>query len=100
MILSKDEKTVLREIRDDTKESSLSRPRKVSAARSLHMKGLVRCWFETGDNLRFAELTNMGKAYFENNPKLRNPITSTQISLIALATSILAALISLIALFK
>jgi len=47
--------------------------------RSLDRKELVRCAFVEGGGVEDVRLTNAGRDYLADNPKLRNPVNWTLI---------------------
>lgn len=55
-----------------------------SAIRSLDNQGLVRSAYVEGGGVEDARLTNYGKEYIADNPKLRNPVNWKAITAIAL----------------
>lgn len=56
----------------------------IAAVRSLDNQGLVRGAYVEGGGVEDARLTNYGKAYIADNPKLRNPVNWKDITAIAL----------------
>lgn len=64
--------------------------------RSLQDKGLAKCAFIEGGELEGVTLTNAGKSYIRNNPKLKNPTDCSKVAAIA---GIIAAIASITALF-
>ena len=66
-----------------------------AAIRSLDRQGLVRGAYVEGGNVEDARLTNYGKEYIADNPKLRNPVNWMAITAIAL-TGLLLCIILLV----
>lgn len=68
-------------------------------ARELQSHGLAFCHEEEGGNVEVVHLTDYGKSYLEDNPRLRNPvdwkwIITTTLTAIAAIGSILALFIA------
>ena len=59
-----------------------------TAVRSLDAQGLVRGAYLEGGGVEGARLTNMGKEYLADNPKLRNPVNWGKVAAIAAIVSI------------
>lgn len=55
-----------------------------AAIRSLDNQGLVRGAYVEGGGVEDARLTNYGKEYIANNPRLRNPVNLVAITTVAL----------------
>lgn len=92
--LNKDEKAVLRLLQSGVGNCPDTYPRHLFTAcvNSLERKGLAKGAWATGREECTAEITNLGIAYLEVNPSLRNPIdwekTATFASIVALAMSL------------
>lgn len=92
--LSKREKHVLMSVRNGWTRGlgELDRP----AIESLRARGLVKGIFtEQGDPLRI-DLSELGKAYLFENPRLRNPINWSAFAAIAAAISSVGVILGLI----
>lgn len=66
-----------------------------AAVRSLDHQGLVRGAYVEGGGVEDARLTNYGKEYIADNPKLRNPVNWVAITTVAL-TGLLLCIILLV----
>lgn len=96
--LSKTEKKVLLIVDKFNGKCPYTYPRHTfnSSVRSLERKGLVKGAYIEGGEVEAARLTNEGKQYLCENPRLSNP---TDWGKIAAITGIIALIISIIALF-
>jgi len=71
-----------------------------TALHSLHSKGLVYCAFVEGGDVEDARLTNLGRDYLADNPKLCNPVNWILIwSAVGAIGAIIAAIAAILALF-
>ena len=89
--LTKREKRVLKTLhrQDFTALSEFD----TASVRSLSTHGLVHAAYIEGGGIEDAKLTNMGKAYMQLNPKLRNPVNWPAVLSIAALTFAVAVLI-------
>ena len=90
--LTKREKNVLRLLRDGNSEalSEFDAP----SVENLARLSLVRRASVEGADFGDARLTNMGKEYFNDNPRLRNPINWDRVIQAAIAVGTLIAAIA------
>ena len=93
--LTKREKNVLRMLRDGNSEALSEFD--ASSVENLARLGLVRRTGVEGGGFDDARLTNMGKEYFNDNPRLANPIDWKWVVTTAIAAII--AICAVIALF-
>lgn len=93
--LSKQEKELLENLCQN-KSHSLSAIEEYFATKTLEEKGFVKGAYAEGGNVEDIRLLSRGKVYFQNNPKLRNPINWAKVSAI---TSMVVAVLTLISIF-
>lgn len=66
-----------------------------AAVRTLCDKGFVRAAFVEGGDVEAVSLSDFGKLYMAENPRLRNPIRWDIVSAVCLALSLVIAVVSL-----
>ena len=89
--LSKREKRVLRTLRRQGFEALSEFD--AAAVRSLDNQGLVRGAYVEGGGVEDAVLTNYGKEYIADNPKLRNPVNWNKVAAIAAIVGVIVTVV-------
>ena len=95
--LSKRAKAVLKSLRGGASSCSGDIPQNDfnMGAIELQIYGFAKCFREEGGNVEVARLTDKGKLYIMQNPRLRNPINWTRVAAIAACIAALAAVAAL-----
>lgn len=95
--LSKSEKKVLRMVANEQGVCPAEYPSHIfnAAVRSLHNAGLVQGSFEEGGGVADSRLTQYGRQYLAENPRLTNPIDWGKAAAIIAAVGVIVSIIAL-----